>query len=214
VTTWKVAPSLDRLYAQLHELAPRRSKESDGSIGNTEHASRTSDHNPWWVHGGQSYVTARDFTHDPRGGLSCEWLAEQLRRGRDPRVKYVIWDQCIMAGASGPSPWTWRPYIGANPHECHLHLSVVADARALARTPWQLAPLEDDDMSAETERLIREIHDEVTGRLDNRRGPLGAEIPNGGDETLLGYAANADGFGFRIEQQLDEVIALLRRLGQ
>ncbi len=107
---------------------------------------------------GQPCVTARDFTHDPRGGLSCEWLAAALQRGRDQRIKYVIWDHCIMAGQAGPSPWAWRPYRGANPHERHLHLSVVPDDRALTRIPWQLPDLEDDDMSAETERLIREIH--------------------------------------------------------
>jgi hypothetical protein len=39
---------------------------------------------------------------------------------------------------------------------------------------------EDDDMSAETEQLIREMHGELFKRLPNRRGPQGAEIVGGG----------------------------------
>lgn len=138
---WKVAPCLEGLLAQLNQYAPRRSRESDGSIGDAAHASRSSDHNPWWEHDGQHYVTARDFTHDRVGGLDCARLAAALELGRDERVKYVIWDHQIMSGADGPSPWTWRPYKGANAHTHHLHLSVVADTRALSETPWELRGL-------------------------------------------------------------------------
>lgn len=137
---WKVADSLEALRRQLNALAPRRSTASDGSIGDAAHASRSSDHNPWWSFAGQPYVTARDFTHDPAGGLDCGWLAGILAQRRDPRVKYVIWNRSIMSGAGGPSPWAWRAYSGANPHTHHLHLSVVADARALSAIPWQLEP--------------------------------------------------------------------------
>lgn len=157
-TSWKVADSLGQLRHQLNELAPGRSKASDGSIGDAAHASRSSDHNPWWTLAGQAYVTARDFTHDPRGGLDCHRLADALVQGRDPRVKYMIWDRRILAGDVGPSPWTWRTYSGANPHTSHLHLSVVPDARALSRIPWALPGLiEEDDMftDADREQLYR-----------------------------------------------------------
>ncbi len=167
---WLVAGSLEQLLAQLNERAPRRSKASDGSIGDASHQSRASDHNPWLVLGGQPYVTARDFTHDPASGLDCGWLAEALRAGRDQRVKYVIWQRQIMAGAGGPQPWTWRPYTGTNPHIKHLHLSVVADARALPRIPWALdratapprpvpaVPVE-DDMTPDERACLFEVRD-------------------------------------------------------
>lgn len=135
---WRVAGSLDQLLRQLDELAPNRSKISDGAIGDANHRNRTSDHNPWWVLAGIPYVTARDFTHDPAGGLNCHALADALVRSRDQRIKYIIWNRAICAGDGGPSPWQWRPYSGVNPHTAHLHLSVVPDLRSLTRIPWQL----------------------------------------------------------------------------
>jgi hypothetical protein len=138
---WKIADSLLTLRGQLNAVAPQRSRVSDGFIGNAEHASRASDHNPWWSSGGRRYVTAGDFTHDPRGGLDCARLAAALRDGRDRRIKYVIWCRQIMAGPGGPAPWTWRPYAGKNPHTKHLHVSVVADARALSGGVWTLPGL-------------------------------------------------------------------------
>lgn len=138
MTIWKVAESLDRLLTQLNAFAPNRSKVADGGIGDAAHASRNSDHNPWYVLDGQPLVTARDFTHDPAGGLNCDQLAAALQRGRDSRVKYVIWDRRIMSGAAGPAAWTWRPYSGPDPHTGHVHLSVVADRRCRDGSPWML----------------------------------------------------------------------------
>jgi peptidoglycan hydrolase-like protein with peptidoglycan-binding domain len=72
-------------------------------------------------------VTARDYTHDPGAGLDCEVLYQALVRSRDPRVKYIIWRGTITSGAGGPSPWVRKKYTGPNPHNQHLHLSVVSD---------------------------------------------------------------------------------------
>jgi hypothetical protein len=133
---WRVARSLDILLGQLNALAPRRSKASDGSIGDAAHATRDSDHNPWYVFGGQALVTARDFTHDPAGGLDCHQLAAALVGRRDPRIKYVIWNRRILSGNPGPSPWRWRAYSGSNPHTKHLHVSVVASPACDSPTSW------------------------------------------------------------------------------
>jgi hypothetical protein len=167
--TWQVARSLDTLLAQLNAAYPLRSRASDGGIGDAAHATRDSDHNPWFVLGGQALVTARDFTHDPAGGLDCARLALALRTSRDGRIKYVIWDRQIMSGAAGPSPWVWRAYSGSNPHTKHLHLSVVADARCQSVTPWLIAaaptpaPREDDDMTPEQARMLQVVYDQITG---------------------------------------------------
>jgi hypothetical protein len=123
---WRVASSLNVLLGQLNVLAPRRSKASDGSIGDADHASRDSDHNPWY---GPGIVTARDFTHDPAGGLDCQWLANVLVANRDPRIKYIIWNRRIWQGS-------WRAYSGTNPHTKHLHLSVVASPANDSTSPW------------------------------------------------------------------------------
>lgn len=147
---WRVATSLDVLLRQLNTLAPKRSKLSDGGIGNAEHASRSSDHNPWVQLGGVGIVSARDFTHDPANGLDCEALYQALVKSRDKRIKYVIWNRTITSGAAGPSPWVRRPYDGINAHTKHLHLSVVSTAALFDNAaPWNLGaptPTPEDDM--------------------------------------------------------------------
>lgn len=142
---YKVASALLQLDQQLNTIAPQRNERSDGFVGDPDHQSRASDHNPWWVHLGQPYVTAGDWTHDPAGGLDCARLATALREGRDRRLKYVIWADQIMAGFGGPDPWTWRAYRPHDPHRNqhrhHLHLSVVPDPRSLVWMPWLLPGL-------------------------------------------------------------------------
>lgn len=138
MAAWIVAESLNRLHQQLNALAPNRSRVSDGSIGDAAHASRDSDHNPWLVLNGQPLVTARDWTHDPAGGLDCAQLRDALIRAKDGRVKYIIFNHQIISGAGGPQPWVRRPYSGSNAHTHHLHLSVVADRRCRDDGPWML----------------------------------------------------------------------------
>jgi hypothetical protein len=138
VATWRVARSLDALLAQLNALAPRRSKASDGSIGDAAHATRDSDHNPHYILNGQPLVTARDFTHDPAGGLDGQWLADTLVRSRDSRIKYIIWNRRIVDSRAGNHPWQWMPYSGINPHEHHVHVSVMANPSCDDPRRWDL----------------------------------------------------------------------------
>lgn len=102
-------------------MSPLRSKASDGTIGNAEHAARESDHNP----NSAGIVCAMDITNDPDHGIDSEKLANALLASRDPRIKYVISNRKIASGRLGPSPWVWRPYRGANPHNHHMHISVL-----------------------------------------------------------------------------------------
>lgn len=126
MSNWYIAPALEVLRHQLNALYPLRSKASDGGIGDTNHANRSSDHNPHVRdEQGRGVVTARDFTHDPANGLDCNELAKALVASRDPRIKYIIWNRQICS--SKTSPWKWRPYKGTNPHDKHLHLSVSAE---------------------------------------------------------------------------------------
>lgn len=134
---WRIAKALVRLREQVNALAPRRLKKSDGAIGDAAHATRNSDHNPWIVDGGIGVVSAIDLTNDPAGGLSAEKLAEALRTARDGRVKYVIWNRRIFSSTT--SPWTWRPYTGASPHDKHIHISVRADKQHYDDdAPWPI----------------------------------------------------------------------------
>lgn len=126
--TWRVARSLDVLLTEINERAPKRNKVSDGSIGDAAHASRSSDHNPWVKDAsGTGVVRARDFTHDPAGGLDCNWLAAEVASllGNHPALTngaYVIWNRRIIS--TDRKGEGWRAYTGSNGHTQHCHVSV------------------------------------------------------------------------------------------
>ena len=121
--SWYVARSLDTLLDEINASAPGRNKASDGSIGDADHSSRESDHNPCDDH---NAVCARDFTHDPGAGFDSHafayWLVARCSAGIENRCKYVISNYQI---ASASQAWVWRPYDGSNPHSHHVHVSVA-----------------------------------------------------------------------------------------
>jgi len=121
---WRVAHSLEKLRSQINTARPKRSKSSDGSIGDAAHASRSSDHNPWISDGTMGVVSAIDLTHDPKGGFDSYACAEMLRTKKDKRIKYVISNKRIFSSTT--QPWVWRAYTGSNPHSQHVHVSVMS----------------------------------------------------------------------------------------
>lgn len=139
MAAWKVAPSLIKLRSQIDAKYPARSKKSDGTIGDAAHASRDSDHNPWYRIGRQAYVTAMDLTHDPNT-FDAHRFAEILRQNKSNRIKYVISNKRIFSGTGrGRQPWVWRPYHGSNPHDHHIHISVKASAvGVLSAVAWKI----------------------------------------------------------------------------
>jgi hypothetical protein len=129
--SWRMAKSLggtgkDGLLGEVNASAPKRSKASDGGIGDAKHSARSSDHNPCEC---CRIVCARDFTHDPAGGFDAHAFATWLRTralAGETRIKYVIWNKRIMSGPGEAKPCgQWRSYTGKNPHTKHVHLSVV-----------------------------------------------------------------------------------------
>lgn len=146
VRGWRVAESLERLLAQINQMAPERNQASDGSIGDPSHQTRNSDHNPWVIDGNMGVVTARDFTHDPEHGCDAQKIADSIVASRDPRVKYIIWNRQICS--SQVQPWKWRPYAGANPHTKHIHISVLPQkAKYDDTSDWQLAQARIEQMA-------------------------------------------------------------------
>lgn len=133
---WKLSPSLAAMFAEANRIAPRRSRVSDGTIGDTAHSARKSDHNPaddpydgvstWWV-------CAADITHDPAGGWDSYARARELAAKRDQRVRYII--------SNGewwkPDGRGWRRYTGSNPHDHHMHVSIHnTEAARNNLMPW------------------------------------------------------------------------------
>lgn len=115
---YRLHPFLVKLRDQINARWPKRSKASDGWVGDLAHKGRKSDHNP----DEYGFVNAIDITNDPAGGCDGGALAEALRLSRDPRIKYVIFNKRIFN--STVQPWIWRPYNGTNPHSKHVHISV------------------------------------------------------------------------------------------
>jgi hypothetical protein len=146
--SWRLARSLEKLRSQVNSAWPRRSKVSDGSIGDARHSAQKSDHNP--DPGG--VVRALDITHDPVEGPDSEKLANALLASRDPRIKYIISNKKIASGAGGTKPWVWRPYDGANAHSRHVHISVVPGPAGDDTADWKIgavpAPAPEPDKPA------------------------------------------------------------------
>jgi hypothetical protein len=150
---WRVARALggtgtEGLLGEVNAAAPKRSKVSDGGIGDTRHAAQKSDHNPCEC---CAVVCARDFTHDPAGGFDsyafAEWLRQRVAAGAEPRVKYVISNGRIFSGAEQPhARGVWRRYTGSNPHAHHVHVSVHHGAALYDNAaPWGWPPKEGHD---------------------------------------------------------------------
>lgn len=114
---WRLAGSLVQLRSEVNAKWPTRSKISDGTIGDSAHASSASDHNP----NTEDVVCALDLTHDPANGFDAHALADYLVANRHPNLKYVISDSRIAGPWIG---WNWGYYDGMNSHDKHIHISV------------------------------------------------------------------------------------------
>jgi hypothetical protein len=142
---WRVAVSLLELRDQVNAAWPKRAKGADGTIGDTAHSARSSDHNP----NSAGVVCALDITHDPSNGVDIGWLSDALAASRDPRIKYLIANGLILDSRPGNNPWTWTPFSGPDPHVGHLHISVLT-SRCDVRGPWAIGDTTEDDMDQET----------------------------------------------------------------
>jgi len=132
MSTWRLAKSLIQLRDQIDAMFPGRDKESDGSIGDTRHSVRKSDHNP----NAAGVVTAIDVDENLTPNGEASGLVKAIQASKDPRVKYLIYEGRITKKGDISQ---WVAYHGANPHRHHFHISVSSD-RGLYddATPWVL----------------------------------------------------------------------------
>ncbi len=171
-----LAPSLVRLRSEVNALWPKRSKASDGWIGDTAHSARKSDHNPDDSAGG--IVRAIDVTN---AGIDVDAFVSSVIR--DVRTRYVITRGRIWTREAG-----WRKYTGPNGHYRHVHVSVrsaksprydlQAHAWGLSKTvgnnlggggsvttpniPGAPAPITpEDDLTPEESRKLNAIFDAI-----------------------------------------------------
>ncbi len=130
--SWRLAKSLIQLRSQINEAFPARDKSSDGSIGDTAHSLRKSDHNP----NAAGVVTAIDIDRDFNDGHDGRELVSALVASQDPRIKYIIFERQISESGNVTK---WSPYFGKNAHNHHVHISVSATSKLYDdASPWKL----------------------------------------------------------------------------
>lgn len=158
---WYLAPSLAVLRSEVDQRWPARSKASDGTIGDTAHQARTSDHNP----NSRGAVDAIDVT---ASGVHVPTIITAVQR--HPSAHYWIWQRQIADADDG---WRPRAYTGTNPHDHHIHISIRQSATAEQdRRPWGL--LTPPDEPEEIPPMIRiKAKDNPARYLSN-----GAHIPS------------------------------------
>lgn len=127
--SYYLAPALARLRDEVNAKWPRRSKRSDGWIGDPAHRRRKSDHNP----NSRGSVNAIDITAD---GIDTAALIAAAKK--HPSVRYIIHDKKIMNRDIGN--FKERPYTKGNPHTTHVHISIYQSRTAEQRTQsWGLS---------------------------------------------------------------------------
>jgi hypothetical protein len=195
---WRLAKSLEKLRSQVNETWPRRSKASDGTIGDPAHASRTSDHNP----NAAGVVCALDITHDPKNGVDAGKLADTLKLSRDPRIKYIISNRRIWNPVISKD---WRPYTGSNPHSKHVHISVVSDKKLYdAVTPWALGSMKPVSVAevGDEETSVVSVEATPAARVEEIKESASHDAETRGSwlsrkwKSLTGWFSGISGVGF------------------
>jgi hypothetical protein len=120
----KATPAAVAVLRQATALRPKRKKASDGLLPSAAHMKQSpnSDHNTG---------LAVDLTHDPENGIDCDYIFENLKG--DKRVKYLIFKGKIWSEEKAEQGN--RQYTGSNPHNKHLHISIV-DNCSNDVSPW------------------------------------------------------------------------------
>ena len=134
MSSWFLAPSLVKLRDEINAKWSNRDKSSDGAVGDTSHAARKSSHNPLWSAPGKwsGVVRAVDIDSNGKTGERTPLVDAVLGATiGDPRVWYVIWNRQIWSRTTN---WKPKPYTGSNPHDHHVHVSLVEKSSAWGNT--------------------------------------------------------------------------------
>lgn len=170
--SWRLAESLKTLRTQINALYPNRDKSSDGSIGDTKHSNRKSDHNP----NAAGVVTAIDIDADLSDTVNVGVIVNALRASNDPRIKYIIWKgQITMPGDLS----RLKKYTGPNGHFHHAHISVSSNKA-----------LYDDKREWRLDGTVADVPNVPSPVRDLKQGDKGDDVK--ALQTALGINADGD----------------------
>jgi hypothetical protein len=172
---WYKVAWIDPFFAALNRRFPNRNKSTDGTIGDQDHATGTSGHNPDDTPGVQAErqdadtkpeVRAADASAnlgDPR--LTMQDVVDAILRtptDRD-RLIYIIFNGFIWRKAGG---WRRETYTGADKHRTHIHASgdPMSDEDG---APWTSILTLGDDMSAQAESILAALASGGLNYVDN-----------------------------------------------
>lgn len=138
---WRLCAGGKQLLAEVDFLYPKRDHASDGTIGDTLHSARLSQHNP----DSAGVVYAVDIDEDLYGVKKQDPVEANLMVKRlieigkhDARLWYIIFEGYIY---NRESDWVKRPYRGPNKHMHHVHVSFTTMANHNGR-PFHLKKTE------------------------------------------------------------------------
>jgi hypothetical protein len=183
---WVVVPALNELRDQLDDAFPKRSKASDGSIGDYAHSQEHSDHNPDDTSQGNAgwdgdpdsiqEVRARDFDNDLNDpDVSAEDVVQHLlkycRNGTFWWIRYIIYNKRWWHKDSN---FVQKPYTGASPHTEHFHISNDHTQKADQVTGCnyrldELVALSDDDINKIAAAVISKFRTTADDLSDTER---------------------------------------------
>lgn len=131
MASYFLAPSLDKLRDEINKRWPKRSKASDGWIGDASHQARPSDHNPDWNAPGKQRGIVRAIDVTSKDIDASDVIRELMQ---DPRTWYIIHKGRIRSRTYG---FANRIYTGSNRHDHHIHVSVLHTERAgFSQAAW------------------------------------------------------------------------------
>jgi hypothetical protein len=177
---------IQALISQFLAACPEVSRSEVGTIGDADHQTRTSAHNPEDTadssdgNDPDDQVDACDLPHDPSRGADMAVLTESLRRSKDQRLRLIIFNgrQFSNYWRDGIAPYTWRPYTGSNPHEHHAHVEVNDVHNDEVSPVWQIGI---GDEMADSPQLtttnwrvygLAQLADTVDNHVNNKAEPL------------------------------------------
>jgi hypothetical protein len=179
--TWELTKGLKNLQNQINTRWPNRDKTTDGTIGDPEHQSGTSDHNPddseydnaGWDgdSDNKSEVRAYDQDKDLREeGTTAQMLVDHIRKlpNLGTVLRYMIYNKKMYHVDDDFNPTT---YTGtSNPHTEHIHYSGARTDAADNNTTFNYrldevgdVALTDSDIQKIADKLGKDLNTQASG---------------------------------------------------